>query len=163
MTPDRTDFAIIEALQNDARISNKDLAQKVGLAPSSCLERVRKLRQAGVIRSFSVEIDQASLGIGLQAIITVQLFKNAQSEGLYKLRQEIMARPEVVQLFHVAGVQDFLVHLVVRDVDHLKQVGYDLFQRPDISHVETAIIFDHDRAQAYPNLNQGEQELVGAR
>ncbi len=158
MTPDRTDFAIIKALQNDARISNKDLAEKVGLAPSSCLERVRKLRQAGVIRSFAVEIDQASLGIGLQAIITVQLFKNAQSEGLFNLRQEIMSRPEVVQLFHVAGVKDFLVHIVVRDVNHLKQVGYDVFQRPEISHIETAIIFDHDRATAYPNLNEKPQD-----
>ena len=90
MALDRIDFAILDALQSDARISNKDLAERVGLAPSSCLERVRKLRADQTIRSFSVEIDQGALGIGLQAMITVQLNQNAQGDRLFAYRKRLL-------------------------------------------------------------------------
>ena len=65
---DRIDFDILAALQNDGRLSNKELAAKVGLAPSSCLERVRALRESGVLRGFRAEVDPEALGIHLQAI-----------------------------------------------------------------------------------------------
>jgi DNA-binding Lrp family transcriptional regulator len=153
MTMDRIDFAILDALQSDARISNKDLAGRVGLAPSSCLERVRKLRADQTIRSFSIEIDDAALGIGLQAMVTVQLNHNTLGDRLHTYRKQLMEMDEVVQVYHVAGVADFMVHMVVRDVDHLKSVGYEAFHRPEVAHIETSLIFDHDRAAAWPNLN----------
>ena len=73
---DRIDCTILEALQNDARLSNKELAARVGLAPSSCLERVRRLREDGILRSAHFVVDPHALGIGLQAMIAIRLHKH---------------------------------------------------------------------------------------
>ena len=72
-TLDRIDFDIIAALRKNARIPNNKLAQKVGIAPSTCLERVRRLVATGAVKGFYAEIDPDTVGIGLQAMITVQL------------------------------------------------------------------------------------------
>jgi len=154
---DRIDFAILEALQNDARISNKDLASAVGLAPSSCLERVRKLRAEGVIRSFGAEIDPAVLGIGLQAMILVRLNQNANHDALQTMRDHLATMSEVIQFMHVAGPEDFLVHVAVRHVAHLREVGFHGFQqRPEVSRIETALIFEHHRSAAWPRYEPKE-------
>jgi len=72
-TLDRIDHEIIRLLRNNARLPNKELAAKVGLAPSTCLVRTRLLQQAGVITGFRAEVDPAALGVGLQAMIAVRL------------------------------------------------------------------------------------------
>jgi DNA-binding Lrp family transcriptional regulator len=77
MALDRIDFAILAALQNDGRLTNKELAGRVGLAPSSCLERVRRLREAGTLRGSHAEVDPAVLGIGLQALLAVRTASTA--------------------------------------------------------------------------------------
>ena len=70
MPLDRTDFEIIDALQNDARLSNKELAARIQLAPSSCLVRVRALANAGVLTGYHAEVSPAAMGIGLYQIKT---------------------------------------------------------------------------------------------
>jgi DNA-binding Lrp family transcriptional regulator len=70
---DRIDYEIVRHLRNNARLSNKELAERVGLAPSSCLVRTRLLQQAGVITGFKAEVNPARLGVGLQAMISVRL------------------------------------------------------------------------------------------
>ena len=74
---DRIDDAILRALQNNARISNKELAAEVGLAPSSCLERVRRLTDRGVVKGYQAKVDPVALGVGLQAFVAVQLAKHS--------------------------------------------------------------------------------------
>ncbi len=146
---DRTDFAIIDALQNDARLSNKELAQQVHLAPSSCLERVRRLRQDGVLTGFHARVDPKALGIGLQAMIAVQL--EHHSAGIVATLQEyFLAHPAVIATFYLAGRTDFLLHVAVRDADQLRELAADyLTSRPEVSHVETSLIFEH---RARPDL-----------
>jgi DNA-binding Lrp family transcriptional regulator len=75
---DRIDGRILDELQKNARLSNKELAGRVGLAPSSCLERVRRLRRDGVPRGFHAEVDPGALGIGLQALIAVRLARHSR-------------------------------------------------------------------------------------
>ncbi|MDH4119114.1 MAG: Lrp/AsnC family transcriptional regulator, partial [Acidimicrobiia bacterium] len=92
---DRTDRAILAILQQDARISNKEMAARVGLAPSSCSERLRRLDRLGVFRGFHASIDPEALGIGLEAMVSVRLRRHGGSE-VDTFRGRAADRPEVV-------------------------------------------------------------------
>jgi len=147
---DRIDCALLAALQNDGRLSNKELAAQVGLAPSSCLERVRRLREAGVIRGMHAELDPAAVGIGLQALIAVRLRQHSRN-FVETFRTHVLSLHEVISLFHVAGANDFLVHVAVRDADHLRDLALDAFtSREEVAHLETSLVFEHARAPAMP-------------
>ena len=152
MKLDRIDHEILRCLQNDARQSNKELASSVGLAPSSCLERVRRLRDGGVLRSFRADVDPAALGVGIQAMVALRVRQH--SRELYStLREHLLSLPEVIGLFDMAGADDFLVHVVARDTKHLRSLAWDQFStRPEVAHVETALIFDYTRAAALPDF-----------
>jgi DNA-binding Lrp family transcriptional regulator len=161
MTLDRIDRALVRALQNDARLSNKELAARVGLAPSSCLERVRRLRQAGVLKGFHAEVAPGALGIGLQALIAVQLRQHSRQDyGTF--RAHAQALPEVLALFHVTGAHDFLVHVAVRDASHLRDLALDAFTtREEVAHIQTSLIFEYTRTPALPDY-AGPPETGGA-
>lgn len=145
---DRTDRKILDALQNNARLSNKELAGKVGLAPSSCLERVRRLTTRGVLRGFHADVDPAALGIGLQALISVKLQRHSLA-AVRAFRGHLLALPEMAAVYHLGGTSDFLVHVAVRDVDHLRDlIASALTARAEVAHVETSLIFEHVRSRA---------------
>ena len=148
---DQTDFAIIDALQNDARQSNKDLAEQVGLAPSSCLERVRRLRESGVLTGVHSEVDPTKLGVRLQAMIAITL-ESHRREATVQLEEDLMAMREVIAIYHVSGETDYLVHVAVSDADHLRRVALDAFgARSEIRDIQTALIFGHRRSWIMPN------------
>lgn len=141
---DRTDRAILRALQNDARTSNRALAELVGLAPSSCLARVQRLVAEGVLSGFHAQVDARALGLSLQAMVFIQLATHGGS-AIEEFRQRLLALPEVLQLFHVGGAQDLLVHVVVRDTDHLRRlIGDGIASHAQVRHIETNVVFDHD-------------------
>ncbi len=150
MELDRIDFDILRHLQNNARSSNKELAAAVGVAPSTCLERVRRLRDAGVLRGFHAEVDPRVLGIGLQAMIDVQLSMHSRAVVdrfvAYALEVE-----EVVGLYHVTGARDFVLHVAVRDTEHLRDLLLDRFTtRDEVARLETHTLFSHHRRQRMP-------------
>jgi DNA-binding Lrp family transcriptional regulator len=140
---DRTDFAILAALQNDARLSNKELAARVALAPSSCLERVRRLREEGVLTGYRAIVEPRALGIAMQALVFVTLARHARRQ-VKAFREHALSLPEAIALYHVAGQHDFLVHLGVRDANHLRDLALDAFtSRPEVARIETHLIFEH--------------------
>lgn len=140
---DETDRRILRLLEQDARVPNNALAAAVGIAPSTCLGRVRALREAGVIRGFHAEIDPAALGRGLQAMIAVRMQAGARSR-LTAFAQRIAGRPEVMDVYFVAGADDFLIHVAVRDTTTLRAFVVDqLSARPDVALTETSLIFEH--------------------
>jgi DNA-binding Lrp family transcriptional regulator len=140
---DEQDIAILATLEKNARISNKDLAEHVGLAPSTCLERVRRLVAAGAIHGFHAEIDLAILGFGLQALIAVRLQRHSR-KIVTSFREYVLGLAEVRAVYHVAGADDFLVHVAVRDADHLRDLAMDAFTtRPEVARIETRLIFEH--------------------
>lgn len=154
MELDRIDFVIVEHLQNDARLSNKELAAAVGLAPSSCLARVQRLRAGGVIKGARAEVDPDALGVGLQALIAVQLRQHsrAQVKAFWK---HVMGLPEVLSAFHVAGTHDFQVHVAVRDAHHLRDLALDAFTtRPEVAHIQTSLIFECATGKVMPNYRK---------
>jgi len=142
---DRIDHAILEELQRDARTPNNVLARRVGLAESSCLERVRKLVRTGVVRGFHAEVDFRALGMGLQALVAVRLARHTR-KAFEAFRRSMLELDQAVAVFHVAGANDFLVHVAVRDSDALRELILDAFtSRPEVAHVETSLIYEHAR------------------
>jgi DNA-binding Lrp family transcriptional regulator len=142
---DRTDRAIVAALQNDGRLPNSALAALVGVAPSTCLERVRALRARGVVRGFHAEISLEALSRGLEAIVAVRVRAHARTL-VEEFRAHALTLPEVVQVFHVTGADDFLLHVAVRDTNALRDFVLDrLASRPEVAHVETRVVYEHAR------------------
>lgn len=137
---DDTDRKIIRALQDNARLSNKELAAKVHLAPSSCLERARRLKESGVLAAFHTRVDPAAIGVGLQAIISVKL-RGHTHENRETFREHALGRDEVVALYHVTGARDFILHVAVRDAEHLRRlIVEELSARVELEHLETSLI-----------------------
>jgi DNA-binding Lrp family transcriptional regulator len=154
MKLDATDRAILSALQKDAGLSNKELARKIRLAPSSCLQRVRRLWTEGALLGLHAEVSPEVLGIGLQALLAVR-FTHHLEKDVESFRQQLRARPEVVSAYHVSGGVDLLVHVAVRDVAHLRTLGVDAFTSHRlVAHVETSLIFEHERAKGLPDLSE---------
>lgn len=147
---DRIDLAIMENLRKNARLSNKELASRVQLSPSSCLERVRRLNASGVFRGFHAELDPAALGLSLQAMIVVRLRRHSRRD-VVAFRSHLLALPEVLDVFHVGGSSDFLVHVAVQDSNHLRDLALDAFTtRPEVGQMETHVIFEHTRSLTLP-------------
>jgi DNA-binding Lrp family transcriptional regulator len=144
--PDAVDRAILHELAADARLPNNALAERVGLAPSTCLMRVRALRERGVIRGFHADVEPAALGRDLQAMIAVRLAGHARgSMGPFVTR--ISRLPEVLDVYFMAGVNDYLLHVAVGSTADLRDfVAEHLNRDPDVASTETNLIFEHTRA-----------------
>ena len=147
---DRTDCDILRALQKNARLPNNELARRVGIAPSTCLQRVRRLYDDRVLRGFHAELDPKAVGIGLQAMVAVRLSRH--SKGLVDtFRQHVLGLAEVISLYHTAGTNDFLVHVAVRDSDHLRNLVLTAFTtREEVAHLETSLIFERVVSEELP-------------
>jgi DNA-binding Lrp family transcriptional regulator len=147
---DSRDIEIIRLLRKNARLSNKELAAQVGLAPSSCLERVRRLRMSRVLTGYHADVDPDALGIGLQAMVAVRLARHARAE-VESFERHLESLREVVTIFHVAGANDYLVHVAVSDPSHLRELALSAFtERPEVAHIETQLIFRHQRNYELP-------------
>jgi len=142
---DETDRAILEVLSTDARISNARLAERVGVAPSTALQRVRQLREGGVLRGFHAEIDLAALGRPLQAMVAVRLTVHNR-EQIETFTTNVRQLPGVLTVFHLAGATDYLVWLAAADAQDLREfVVEHLASDPAVAHAETSLIYEHRR------------------
>ena len=149
---DRIDFAILTILQKDARVPNNRLAEAVGVAPSTCLERVRRLARSGILRGHHAEIDPSAFGVGLEAMIAVRLRRHSR-DLVDDFRAYVVELEEVRSVFHVTGGDDFLVHVAVRDSDHLRDLALDAFTtRPEVDHIQTRLIFQYTPTWRLPVL-----------
>ena len=140
---DDIDRAILAILGRNGRISNADLAAEVGLAPSTCLGRVRNLVESGVIRSFAAEIEPEALGLNLQALISVTLRAGARA-NLATFMKQMQEHPQVIQVFFLGGSEDFIVHVAVPDSDAVREFVLDqLSNNASVANTRTNIVFDH--------------------
>ncbi|ANH92626.1 MULTISPECIES: Lrp/AsnC family transcriptional regulator [unclassified Streptomyces] len=142
---DELNSALLRLLQQDGRRTNRELAEELGIAPSTCLERVRALRERGVLLGFHAEVDLTALGRGLQAMIAVRV--RPPTRAIIEQFQTFVARmPEVISVFVLTGTDDFLLHVAVRDADHLHSVVLDkLTERPELADVRTSMVYGHLR------------------
>ncbi len=151
MQLDRTDCKIIAALQKNGRLSNKELAARAGIAPSTCVLRLRRLLEGGVLRGIHADVDARSMGVGLQAVVAVRLQRHSR-ELVEAFRAHALRLPEVMSLYHMAGENDFLIHVAVRDSEHLRELALTAFtNREEVAHIQTSLIFEHVAGHQLPS------------
>lgn len=132
-------------LHADARISNSALAESVGIAPSTCHGRLRRLQDLGVIRGFFTDIDPSAVGLTLQAMISVSLNSTARGR-IRDFIQQIRRRPQVMNVYFLAGGDDFILHVAARDTEDLRAfVVENLNADADVAGTQTSLIFEHLR------------------
>jgi DNA-binding Lrp family transcriptional regulator len=142
---DELDTALLALLQEDSRLTNKDLAARLHVAQSTCLERIRRLTKRGILRGQHADVDLRKIGRGTQAIVAVQL-RPPDRTVIESFRAFVANLPEVLSYFVMSGGDDFLLHVAVADNDQLSAFILDrLTQRREIVHVRTSVIFSHVR------------------
>jgi DNA-binding Lrp family transcriptional regulator len=142
---DALDHALMRALQDDARQTNRDLAATVHAAPSTSSERVRALRATGVIRGYHADVALDALGRRVQALTAVTI-RPPTRENIEAFRNWTATLPELVAVFVVSGSSDFLLHVAVADTDALYAFVIDrLTERPEIADVNTSVVYEHIR------------------
>ena len=149
-TLDRTDFAILSLLANNARLSNKEIAAAVGLAPSSCHNRLKGLRKQKVLLGTHADVNLRSLGLAVEALLFVQVSKLGARQ-LDDFVRQTASVPEVRTVFVVSGQFDLIVHIAVRDMEQLKRVISDqLNSHTCVLRVETSVVFSRATQHQLP-------------
>lgn len=144
---DTTDRELLRLLQGDARMTNNELAQRVGIAPSTCHGRVRRLIDTGVIRGFFADVDPAAVGRPLRAMVAVSLQSDARGQ-IRRFVGEIATHDEVIDVFFLAGADDYLLHVATADTETLRQFVEMLNGRREVAGTTTSLVFDHRRGGA---------------
>jgi DNA-binding Lrp family transcriptional regulator len=140
---DEVDRALLRVLANNARVSGATLAAAAGVAESTVSLRLKRLHSAGYLRGYRADIDVAALGVTVQALISVRLVSIVREE-VERFRDEAPHWPGVLALFHMAGVDDFLLHVAARNAAELRDFVLEhLAVHPAIAHTETNLVFDH--------------------
>ncbi len=147
---DRIDFELLRLLQANAWKSVKDLASAVDLAPSSVHERLKRLRDAGAMTGAHADVDPKALGIEIEALLMIELAKHERAT-VDDFLAVVATIPEVRSAYLVTGRYDLVVHVVARDMTHLKDLALDQFtSRPAVTRIETSIIFEARRRHELP-------------
>ncbi len=137
-TVDALDQSILERLQEDARLSNVELARAVNLSPSPCLARVRRLEESGLIRRYVTLLDPVKLGLTVSVLVQVTLEKQIEP-ALEAFEKAIRARPEVMECYLMTGDADYLLRVVVRDVPAFERFILDFLSRvPGVGNIKSS-------------------------
>lgn len=126
---DDVDIQLLKLLQDDGRITNADLAKRVGLSPPSVLQRVRALERAGLVRGYTAMLDADKLGLRITAFAMVSLSLH-QDMAIERFRRSIQEVDEVLECYHVSGEYDFLLKIMVKDMR-----AYEALIREKISRI----------------------------
>lgn len=140
---DDVDAEVVRLLLADARTPNNAVARAVGVAPSTALARTAALRERGVITGARAEVDPGRVGLGLRALVSVRLGTHDTAD-MQAFVEGLAALPGVLDVFFLAGRDDYLVHLVSPGSDALRElVLTSLSSHPLVQHTETSLVFEH--------------------
>jgi len=138
-TLDAIDRRILSELQDDGRLSIVDLAERVGLSPSPCLRRVRRLEESGVITGYRALLDPAAVGLELQVIVFFRV-SNYDRAAIARLRAAIRDIPEVLASYNMSGDFDAMLHVVVPDLAHFERFMHEKLLRLPIRDVRSSFV-----------------------
>lgn len=163
---DAVDLKLLAALQANARIANVELARLVELAPSTTYERVRRLEERGLIRGYRAILDPQALGFRVQAVVMINLAGH-QAGPIDAFEAQVRALPEVRLCLNVTGRYDYLLHVVVRDIEHLRRlVTGELAAIAGVQKQETFLVLasaKQDLGYALPEDQENDQIIPAAR
>ena len=138
---DLLDFKILKALQTSGRKKNAELARELGVAPSTMMERIRRLEESGVLQGYRASIDPKKLGLNIQAFISVTLSRH-ETEIIRQFEESIRKTPHIRACYHLTGRFDYLLHVFVADLDQLgKLVKNHITALPGFGKSETFLVF----------------------
>ena len=147
---DNTDAVILNELRNNGRISNAALAKKVNLSPSTVLERVRRLRENGVIKGFQSRFDLVKIGYGLTVLIELRTVKNIGTDN--SIGKELMRFPEIIEIHDVAGECDYLLKAVTENTETLGRLLVKIGRIQGIQSTRTTLIIGTLKNETAPEL-----------
>lgn len=137
-TLDKYDLAILGQLQQDARLTNAELAQRVGLSAAPCWRRVRALEEAGFIRGYRAELDRRKIGLGVLAFVRLDA-ERSTGDLTRAMEQAIAQIPEVVSCHYISGTGTFELQVVARDLDSFSQFSRTvLLNLPNVKDMHTS-------------------------
>ncbi len=139
---DAIDRRILAALQADGRLSNLELAERVGLSPSPCLRRVRMLERSGLIAGYGARIDRQRVGLDLTVFVSVNVDRHGE-DNADRFRREMAQMPEVVACHIVSGESDFLLQVVTANFDHYRRFVLDrLLKIPGVKDIRSSFALE---------------------
>lgn len=142
---DSKDIQILSLLLNNARLSNKEIAAKIGIAQSSTHDRIKKLSQKGYLKGAFAQVDKKKLGLNIEVMLAIKLNKQHRSI-IADFTEKASQLPGLIQLFHMAGNNDFILHVGVKDSDELRSFILDKLSTLDyIQSTETTMVLHNER------------------
>lgn len=164
MLLDSIDWKILSLLQADARLSNVELARSVGLSPSPCLARVRALEQAGYISRYVSLLDALKVGLKVSVFIQVALEKQVE-KALEIFENAILERPEVMECYLMTGEADYLLRVVVPDIQALEEFILHFLSRvPGVGNIKSSFALKQIKYQTalpLPANMAGQKDVAG--
>jgi Lrp/AsnC family leucine-responsive transcriptional regulator len=150
---DRTDLRILDILQEQGRLSNQEIAERVSLSPSPCLRRIRRLEEAGVIRQYVALLDPDKLGLGLLAYVSVKLEKRGKMP-MEDFGALVQGWPEVAACYAMTGEMDYLLRVHVEDLQHFSRFVMDqLLRQPGVVDVKSSFALERIKETTALPLN----------
>ena len=147
-TLDRYDIQILTELQADARLTNAELAQRVGLSAAPCWRRVRALEEAGYIKGYHAEIDRHKIGLGVLAFVRLDAERNT-GERTREMEEAIRQIPEIVSCHYISGAGTFELQVVARDLDAFSQFARKvLINLPNVKDIHTSFSLGEVKASS---------------
>lgn len=135
---DKFDLAILKELQDDGRLTNAELAQRVGLSAAPCWRRVRALEESGFIKGYHAEIDRRKIGLGVLAFVRLDT-ERANSEVTRKIEEAIRRLPEIVACHYISGTGMFELQVVAQDLDAFSRFALNsLMNLPNVKDLHTS-------------------------
>ncbi len=145
LTFDKLDKQLIDLLQEDSSISNKDLADKVGLSPSACLSRIKRLKEIGVIKKYAAIIDEKMLGYEVIAFTFITLSPHNR-DITNAFLSKIKDTPQILECYNISGSWDYLIKIVVNDLADCRDFLIDtLLSFPGVNKIETSMVLSTDK------------------
>ncbi|MBA3774025.1 MAG: Lrp/AsnC family transcriptional regulator [Ramlibacter sp.] len=145
---DKFDLHILKELQADARVTNAELAQRVGLSAAPCWRRVRALEEAGYIRGYHAEIDRHMIGLGVLAFVRLHADRNT-GEATREMEEAIRKIPEIVSCHYISGAGTFELQVVSRDLDTFSEFARRvLINLPNVKDLHTSFSLGEVKASS---------------
>lgn len=158
---DPFDLKILEALQSEGRLSNVDLANRIGLSPSPCLRRVKRLESEGVIAGYAARIDRAKVGMGMTVFVAVALERHREEEN-ERFSKVVQRLPQVVSCHAISGEADFLLEIAVADLPQYSEFVLKRLRRiPGVKSLHSSFALETLKAASSLQLPRPEAETGG--
>jgi Lrp/AsnC family transcriptional regulator, leucine-responsive regulatory protein len=155
---DEFDLKILEALQSDGRLTNVELAERISLSPSPCLRRVRRLEAEGIIERYTATVNRAKLGLGLTVFVEVKLARHTAHDA-ERFAELVQGMPEVLACHLVSGDADFLLEIVLSDLEQYSQIVLkNLRNIEGIQSVHSRFVLETVKAHAHLPLSASDAE-----